>query len=267
MARYCFYCGCELASGEKCKCRLNKNQSDTPEPNTDSRDKENTSSHAGFRHRASTAKDQISALFPLILQGLLYTGHYFTRPATKIRQESIRLHRHSAIPSIISICCMSGFVCTAMLTEGSSTFLIFISSVGLRTTPFRHHPLFSFFFFSTLIAIWFFIVCISFFIASVIIGKKLKFRRLLDLITIPSIYILAMEILILCTIPFGGSGSLTFFISAIIFLFLGNHTAFRNALSLQDDQAIFFVVFPYLFSTIIFRLLFNEIAPRIVLPV
>lgn len=292
MARYCFYCGCELASGEKCNCRLKKDQSTAYEQNAaentfdstvssgfnksadepvfsekqpPNKKKEEAFNHNNFRYRVSTAKDQISALFPLILQSLLYTGHYFTRPATKIRQESIRLRRHSAIPTMISLCGLTGFLCTIMLTDGSPTFSIFISSIGLRSIPLRQNPLFSFFFFSIVIAIWFALVCLGFYIASIITKKKLRIRRILDLASIPIIYVLAAEILILFTFfQFGGSGSLTLFVAGASILCLGNHSCFKNILDLQENHAVFFVLFPYLISTIIFRIIFYTLAPHII---
>ena len=286
MARYCFYCGSELAQGERCQCRqsqnvANANESKKEDPvksesktsekpphdtqsapkNTASESKVPKAKKQKVKRTFSTLSDQLRTLYPLIGQSILSSSLYLTRPSTKIRQEAVRPKRTATFFVIYIYMILTGLICSLML--GSTTTMLFrflLSLLGYSANTWAQNSFAAFFYFCGVALLWFFILAVSFRICCAIARKKISFRRILDLLSISLNYVIFLEILILFSIRYMGHvGSLTLLISAIAIMILANYLALRNALGLSDDTTLLVTVFSYFLGATVIRLIFPSI--------
>ena len=159
MAKYCFYCGQELAPGEKCKCRNAGGTGSTKEtkrsrsaPNTQTGGKGDAPKSAktdpssgprirkSFKEKASrpvfrfrTFSDQLRTLFPTFTSGVMSCAGYILRPAAKIRQESLRARRPFSIVNIAVFCVLTGVLSVLLVYSGSRLFSGMMDSITGET--------------------------------------------------------------------------------------------------------------------------------------
>ena len=283
MARYCFYCGLELAPGERCRCQQAQkyekdmhhtyesssySQSGTasyaqfshPEGNNDIHAAKARSQNPGMkkkRRRLSTLMEQLQTLYPLIGQSILSNTLYFTRPATKIRQEAVRSKRGSTFGYLSLVAILTGLVCTLMLNSGTTVFSRLMTTlIGTGIYALSRHKWISFFLFAFAGLLWFFVLAAAFRICCAISRKKITYRRVLDLLSISLIYVAFIEILLLLSMFVGNTGALSLTATGICIMVMTNFFSMRNALGMSDDSTIFLSVFSYLLGVSCYRFAF-----------
>lgn len=255
MARYCFYCNRELVPGERCQCQQTQHHS--------------TESHfhsepvkQPLPRRASTLLDQLRTLLPAIGQTLLACTQYFIRPATKIRQESVRPMRIAPFLFLPLFVFMTGLTGTLMMNTSSTIFSrIMISTIGkadINALNRNNKAAFAFFSFSSLI--WIFLLTLCFRMFCSVMRKKITYRRLLYLLCISLIYAISAELLLLLSMQLGNAGALTISVAGISIVIFTNSLSIRNSLGLSENSAIWATAFSYVISASFFRVAFPEIA-------
>jgi hypothetical protein len=206
--------------------------------------------------RLRTFSDQILTLFPNITKGAVSGIQYITRPASKIRQESMRVKRVYSYVYIVVFSLMTGLLALLMSRSGAPLFTNMISVVfGQEESLLYSHPVLSFFGLSVLCFLCVMIMGVSFYVAARFSNRKPRFRKVLDLISISLIYLLIMEFYVLITILMGSRGSLSLLFISLLLMGVTQFLSFRNALGLSEDTVFFFLIFVYIFCYILFKLL------------
>jgi len=272
MARYCFYCGSELAQGKRCQCQQSQSfrkseerqsepassatETSSEAPPTKNKSRK-TAKKKKNKRKFSTLSDQLWTLSPLLGQSILSTALYFSRPSTKIRQEAVRPKRTTTYCSIFAFAVTTGLVSMVLLTSSSNilykmlTALINLDAYVLTRNKFAT---FVFFFFAAIFYIL--ILAASFRISCAFARKKIKYRRILDLLAISLIYVVFIEGLLLIFSLFGSAGTISLMAAAACMMVLANYLSLRNALGLSEDATLLITAFSYCLGTTVIRLVF-----------
>lgn len=206
--------------------------------------------------RLRTFRDQVLTLFPNITKGFSSGIQYLVRPASKIRQESMRVKRPYSYFNIISFSILTGILTFLMGRSGSPLFTNLITAVfGSVQSLLFTNPIMTF---TGLIVLTFLFVMslsLSFYVAARFSNRKPTFRKVIDLVSISLVYLMIMETFILITILMGSRGSLSLILISLLLMGVTHLLSFRNALGLTEDTVFFFLIFVYIFCYILFKFL------------
>jgi hypothetical protein len=255
MAKYCFYCGRELSNGERCQCKTSHSTesaraaaSSSPPPAQKSRQKKSAAAHVPKKHfwRLKTFRDQARTLFPTFSQAIASGSQYFMRPATKIRQESLRIRRPFAFVNIILFCLLTGLLGFMLSRSGSAFYGEILTVVLGKSRPLIYdYPGYAFAAMSAFTLLLVFILSVSFYVAARFSNRKPTFRKTIDLVSLSLVYPFALELFVLVTILLGSRGSLSLLLVGFLLMGITNFLSFRNALGLSEDAVFFFLMFVY----------------------
>ena len=312
MARYCFYCGRELAAGERCHCKdtgtgasyansgtgssgstggagtkaATSGSSGNPSVKDHSkRQKKAKSSWKRRKEKAAedfiektgrfnarrfmrlkTFADQTRTLFPTFAMGFKSIFEYFSRPASKIRQESMKTKRPLTYLHFLFASLLTGALALLMSRSGAPLFSeILRFFIGSDIENVYSHRLISFFAFSFLSFLFIMTMCGTFYIAARFSNRKPTFRKVADLVSISLVYLIVMEIFMFVTILMGSRGSLSLILISLLLMGVTHLLSFRNALGLSEDTVFYFLFFVYIFCYVLFRFFLNVAARVIVL--
>ncbi len=283
MAKFCFYCGQELAPGEKCKCRCT-NGTDSPtntkrrKSSSDSRTtgsgdsakagKSDSSSGPRIRKtpkdrtsrpvfRLRTFTDQLRTLFPTFSSGAMSCAGYILRPATKIRQESLRAKRPFSLINIAVFSLLTGLLAVLLIYSGSRLFSGMMDSIiGEAAREYcANHPAVAFGALTGLTLVFVLILTLGFYISSRFGNRKPTFRKTLDLVSVSLIYVQIPEFILLVSILLGGRSSVSILFICLILMGLAQLLAFRNALGLSEDTIFLMILFAYVVTYLIGKLM------------
>lgn len=273
MAKYCFYCGQELATGEKCNCRGRRDSAATGTKSSQysqssSKQKTTTGNHGrantkSAKHakatktnkrtadrpifRFGTLRDQVRTLFPTLTSSILSGSGYLLRPATKIRQESLRTKRPFSIVTIIVFAILTGLLSIVLVQSDSPLFVSMLTVVfGDAVVYLSSQPLPSLLlvtFFAGLIILT---IAALFYVAARLNARRTTFRRALDLVSISLVYVMVLEAFLLTTVLLGSRGSFSIIFVSIILMGITQMLSFKNALSLSEDSVFLSIIFVYL---------------------
>ena len=203
-----------------------------------------------------TFRDQVRTLFPNVTKSLASGVQFITRPASKIRQESLRVKLPYSYWNIILFSLLSGLLALLMSRSGSPLFTNLVSlAFGSGQSVLFSHPVISFFGLSILSCLFILTMGASFYVAARFSSRKPSYRKVLDLISISLIYIIIMEVFVLITILMGSRGSMSLLFISLLLMGVTHLLAFRNALGLTEDTVFFFLIFVYIFCYILFKVL------------
>lgn len=206
--------------------------------------------------RLRTFSDQVRTLFPNITKSLASGVQFITRPASKIRQESMRVKLPYCYANIIMFSLLSGLLALLMSRSGSPLFTNLVSlAFGTGQSVLFSHPVISFFGLSILSCLFILTMGASFYVAARFSNRKPSYRKVLDLISISLVYIIIMEVFLLITILMGSRGSMSLLFVSLLLMGVTHLLAFRNALGLPEDTVFFFLIFVYIFCYILFQFL------------
>ena len=279
MAKYCFYCGRELASGEKCSCRGKRERNTSASSQTQQektkakksgaqktkkqsrakKDKDTIKSRRAKIRRSEfrlrTLSDQVRTLFPNLSRGAVSGVGYLFRPATKIRQESLKMKRPFSIFTISFFSLITGVLSIVLVRSESPLFLNILNLIFSDAVRYLYtHPLISMLlvsFFSLLIIIT---MSFLFFIAARLSNRKPSFLKALDLVSISLFYVIILEIFLLLSVLLGFQGSFSIIFVSIILMGITQLLSFRNALGLTEDSIFLILVFVYMGTYILTKL-------------
>jgi len=310
MARYCFYCGRELAAGERCHCKDTgtgtsytnsgtgssgptggagtKTAASGPSGNPSVKDhsKRQKKAKSSWKRRKEKAAedfiektgrfnarrfmrlktfaDQTRTLFPTFAMGLKSIFEYFSRPATKTRQESMRAKRPLTYIHFLFVSLLTGVLALLMSRSGAPLFSeILRFFLGSNIEIVYSHQLISFFVFSFLAFLFIMTMCVSFYIAARFSNRKPTFRKVADLVSISLVYLIVMEIFMLLSILMGSRGSLSLILISMLLMGVTHLLSFRNALGISEDTVFYFLFFVYIFCYVLFRF-FLYLVPGII---
>lgn len=289
MAKFCFYCGQELAPGEKCKCKGKNSRSSSASSSSGSsgssgssrtgnsnsssdrsssyketsstgsgpkirNSRRKKSSHSGFRLKTFT--DQLRTLFPTLSSGAVSGANYVLRPSTKIRSESLRAKRPFSFVTILIFIFLTALLTTLLIDSDSHLFVgMLVSIFGQKGIEYcMKYRLQSFFSIAGLALLFVVVLTASFYIASRFSNRKPTFRKTLDLVSISLVYVQLMEVVLLVTILFGSNGAFSLIFISFILMGLAQLLTFRNALGLTEDSIFQMIFFVYTTTYLILRL-------------
>ncbi len=216
--------------------------------------------------RLKTFADQARTLFPTFAMGFKSIFEYFSRPATKIRQESMKTKRPLTYFHFLFASLLTGVLALLMCRSGAPLFTEIIRFfIGSDIENVYSHPLLSFFAFSFLSFLFIMTMCVTFYIAARFSNRKPTFRKIADLVSISLVYLLVMEIFLLLTILMGSRGSLSLILISLLLMGVTHLLSFRNALGLSEDTVFYFLFFVYIFCYVLFQLFLNLAARAIAL--
>lgn len=288
MAKFCYYCGQELAPGEKCKCKgknsrnssasssgsagssgTSRNGTSNSSNARSSSNKEKSSTGSGAKIRTSRVKksgrngfrlktftDQLRTLFPTLSSGTVSGANYILRPSTKIRSESLRAKRPFSFVTILFFMFLTALLTTLLIDSDSHLFVgMLVSIFGQKGLDYYiKYRLQAFFVISGFALLFVVVLTASFYIASRFSNRKPTFRKTLDLVSISLVYVQLMEIVLLITILFGSSGAFSLIFISLILMGLAQLLSFRNALGLTEDSIFQMIFFVYTTTYLILRL-------------
>jgi len=206
--------------------------------------------------RLRTFRDQVLTLFPNITKGFSSGIQYLTRPASKIRQESMRIKRSYSYFYVAAFSILSGLLALLMSRSGSPLFSNLIAVVfGSGQSLLYTNPFLSFTGLTVLSFLFVMTMGVSFYIAARFSNRKPTFRKIMDLVSISLVYLMIMESFILITILMGSRGSLSLIFVSLLLMGVTHLLSFRNALGLTEDTVFFFLIFVYIFCYILFKFL------------
>lgn len=283
MARYCFYCGRELSPGEKCTCRsensgTSSKDSKRQSKDTNSRTDGESGSAKGGRSRASsgprihkerkkkaarpafrlrTFTDQLRTIFPTFSSGATSGAGYLLRPATKIRQESLRARRSFSIINIAAFVVTTGLLGVLLVYSGSHLFVGMMNSIfGKEALNFcLDKPVLACVSLMVLSLAFVFVLSLGFFIASRFGNRKPTFRKTLDLVAVSLVYVQIPELILLVSIILGGRSSIALLFVSLILMGMAQLLAFRSALGLSEDVIFLMIVFVYSSTYLVAKLM------------
>lgn len=285
MAKFCFYCGQEIAPGEKCKCRCASGEersggSKRGGKNAQSADKKNAGGSAKSTEegrassgprirrpkrtkvtrpsfRLGTFTDQLRTLFPTFSSGAMSSSGYFLRPATKIRQESLKAKRPFSLVTVLLFSLLTGLLGVILVYSRSHLFTVMLDSIfGKQALEFCLNRPFAAFGALVLITSAFVMILTSLFYLSSRFGnRKPTFRKTFDLVSVSLVYVQIPEIILLISTLMGGRSSISFLFISLILLGLAQLLAFRSALGLSEDAIFLMILFVYAGTYLISKLL------------
>ena len=206
--------------------------------------------------RLRTFRDQIRTLFPNITTGLASGIQYVVRPASKIRQESMRVKRPYSYVTVLIFALLSGLLALMMSSRGTPFVTDMINVVfGINQSLLFSNPVLSFTGLTVLFFLFVISMGISFYIAARFSNRKPSFRKIIDLISISLVYLIVMETFVLITMLMGSRGSLSLLLVSCLLMGVTHLLSFRNALGLTEDTVFFFLIFVYIFCYILISFL------------
>lgn len=206
--------------------------------------------------RVRTLKDQLRTLFPTFIAGFKSNVQYFTKPATKINLESMRVKRPLTFVTILVVSLLAGNLGLMMSLTGAP---FMDSIIGLlfgseSTYVFRNH-VGAAAILSVLAFLFIMSICLSFYIASRFSNRRPAFRKVMDLVSISLVYLFVIEVFLLITLFMGSRGSISLVLISFLLMGITHLLSFRNSLGLSEDIVFFFLIFVYIFSYILIRIL------------
>jgi len=211
--------------------------------------------------RLITFRDQVHTLFPNITVSLISGIQYVTRPASKIREESLKVKRPFTYAKIIGFSLVTGLLALLLSRSGATLFTTMISSIfGSSQRLLFSHPVSAYMGLSIFSFLFVMTLGVSFYIASRFSNRKPSFRRIMDIVSISLVYLFIMEIFVMVTVLFGSRGSLSLIFISLILMGVTHLLSFRNALGLSEDTVFFFLIFVYIFCYLLIKLLLSVAA-------
>ena len=262
MARYCFYCGKAITERGRCPCR-------TPNPpppaetfpsepcSADPIVEPTTATHAKKWKRGffSTFRDQFYTLWPLLFRAIRSNLRYFTRPATKIRRESIRARRSTTWWSITGFGLLSGFLGMIALAQNrpADRVLPYLTN-GAISIPDPIHPGVAFLLSLIFSLIWILFTAVSYTAICPLFGTRRSFRKHLDMVSISLIYLLVAELFMWLALFLGGWRAALPMTLLLFPLLLVRFLAVRNTLAMSEDRVILLMTLSYGMTVAMFGL-------------
>ena len=206
--------------------------------------------------RLHTFGDQVRTLFPNFSKSFTSGIQFITRPASKIRQESMRAKLPYSIFIIGVFSFLSGLLALLMSRSGSPLFSNLAAlAFGSGQSVLFSHPWLSFAGLSVLAFLFIMSMGISFYVAARFSNRKPSFRKIIDLLSISLVYIIILELFIMITIFMGSRGSLSLLFVGLLLMGVTHLLSFRNALGLTEDTVFFFLIFVYIFCYLLLKFL------------
>ncbi len=286
MAKTCFYCGKELAPGERCTCRGTSSRvaSGTPSgasaqtsntqaktEKTESNEHKKTEKHEKKTKQvwerattgtpdtpygnSATGKGKVTfssfitkvrSLFPSFSKTLRPIMSYIWHPVTTIQNRS----QVVPIGKMIVINTLFATLTSLMVlftNRTNSPFLgMLISLMFGKTDLFSAHPLTAFFTISAILWASVLILAGIFVVTSRLVNRKLSFLRALDTISMSSIYLCFADILVFFSVLLGTHGSVTLIFVALVIMGIAHFVSLKQDLTLSDNAAFNMLVISYL---------------------
>lgn len=206
--------------------------------------------------RLHTFGDQVRTLFPNFSKTFTSGIQFITRPASKIRQESMRVRLPYSFVTIGVFSILSGLLALLMSRSGSPLFSNIASlAFGSGQSILFSHPWLSFLGLSVLAFLFIMSMGVSFYVAARFSNRKPSFRKIIDLLSISLVYLIILEIFIMLTIFMGSRGSLSLLFVGLLLMGVTHLLSFRNALGLTEDTVFFFLIFVYIFCYLLLKFL------------
>ncbi|MBN1775159.1 MAG: hypothetical protein JW817_01695, partial [Clostridiales bacterium] len=218
------------------------------------RERKKKATRPAFRLRTFT--DQLRTIFPTFSSGATSGAGYFLRPATKIRQESLRAKRPFSIVNISAFVITTGLLGILLVHSGSHLFVGMMNSIlGKKAVIFcLNNPVFACVALMGLSLAFVFVLSLGFFIASRFGNRKPTFRKALDLVAISLVYVQIPELILLISIMLGGRSSIALLFVSLILMGMAQLLAFRSALGLSEDAIFLMIVFVYTSTYLVAKL-------------
>jgi|GEM_PF-690924 len=211
--------------------------------------------------RLQTFRDQVRIMFPTFSIVWRNISGFFLRPATKIRQEALRPKLRWSIPLILIVSLLSGLLGMLFSQAGSPLFDSVMNLVlGENISLLYVQPIYSMIGFSVLTLLFIVMMCLSFWVASILMHKKLRFRKVIDLVSISMVYLLIVEMVLLLSMSLGSRGAFSLLFISFVLMSVCHHIAFRSAMSMSEDAIFLFLFVVYTSCYLIFRTLLDAAA-------
>ena len=286
MAKTCFYCGKELAAGQRCSCRgsssAGKGSADTSsasassnagtssgasatppdysscsaDPNQYTKKAKKTrqvwnradsaSGNSQCRFSFASFIDQVRSRFPSLSKLLRPVMNYIWHPVSTIQNRS----QVVSIPKILIINTIFAAFTSLMVIftyQSNSPFLgMLLSLMFGKTDLFSDHPLIAF---GTVFAVlWACVIILAacFVVLSRFANRKLPFLRALDTVSMSSIYMCFTDILIFFSVLIGTQGAFTLIFVALVVMGITHYVSLKNDLMLTDNATFNMLAVSYL---------------------
>ncbi|MBR3057656.1 MAG: hypothetical protein IKG93_06755 [Clostridiales bacterium] len=278
MAKTCFYCGRELAAGERCNCRgtanhvpeadassaaassasaatgTNPNQGKHEEqPNQKAKGKKEpktkqvwNQSTGGQRFTFSAFITKARSIFPSFSKLLRPILAYVWHPVTTIqnRPQVVPVLKMIIVNSLFALLTSSMVVFTS---HTDSPFLgMLISLVFGRTDLIAKHPFFSLLVFTVILWVCVLILAGCFTLTSRLVNRKLTFLRALDTVSMSSIYLCFADIMIFISVLLGSRGAFTLIFVAFVVMGIAHFVSLKQDLALSDNATFNMLAVSYL---------------------
>lgn len=286
MAKTCFYCGKELAAGQRCSCRGSAsagNRSTGPSGASSSSDAGSTAVSTSappdysscsadpnqytkkekktkqvWNHADSASGkskdgfsfsrfiDQVRSRFPSLSKLMRPVMNYIWHPVTTIQNRPQRV----SIPKVLIINSIFATFTSLMVLltyKTNSPFLgMLISLMFGKTDLFSDHPIIAFITTSAILWASVIILAACFVVMSRFTNRKLPFIRALDTISMSSIYMCFADILIFFSVLLGTQGAFTLIFVALVIMGFTHYVSIKNDLMLTDNATFNMLAVSYL---------------------
>ena len=185
-------------------------------------------------------------------------AQYFIRPASKIRQESLRVSRPFSYLFIVFFALLTGLLGLLMSRSGAPLYTTIVTLIlGRGLSLLYAHPYYAFAAITGFSILFVMVLCGAFYVAARFSNRKPTFRKMVDLVSLSLVYPVAMEVFLLITILLGSRGSLSLIIVSILLMSITHLLSFRSALALTEDAVFFFLMFVYISSYLFLSVLLS----------
>ncbi len=271
MAKTCFYCGKELAAGQRCSCRgtsatanstASTSAATSEKAETSSAPKEENKQKAAKKEKVSKARpvrnssgrkfsfasfiDQVRTSFPSLSKIMKPVMSYIWHPVSTIQNRSQRV----SIPKVLIINSIFAAFTSLMVLYTNSTnspFLgMLISLIFGKTDMFSEHPFIAFFTISAILWFCVLLLALCFFVMSRFANRKLPYLRALDTVTMSSIYICFADVLIFFSVLLGTQGAFTLIFVALVIMGITHYVSLKQDLALTDNACFNMLAVSYL---------------------
>ncbi|MBR5424880.1 MAG: hypothetical protein IK106_00020 [Clostridiales bacterium] len=286
MAKTCFYCGKELAPGQRCSCRGSSSTgtgtsgsantsgssdavsstgtSSTPpdysscsaDPNQYTKKAKKTKQVWNHADSASGNSkdgfsfsrfiDQVRSRFPSLSKLLRPVMNYIWHPVTTIQNRPQRV----SIPKVLIINSIFATFTSLMVLftyQSNSPFLgMLIDLMFGNTDLFSDHPFLAFVTTSAILWASMIILALCFVMMSKFANRKLSILRALDTISMSSVYMCFADILIFFSVLLGTQGAFTLIFVALVIMGVTHYVSIKNDLMLTDNATFNMLAVSYL---------------------
>ncbi|MBP5492178.1 MAG: hypothetical protein J6Y08_04975 [Clostridiales bacterium] len=284
MAKTCFYCGKELAPGERCSCRgpaVGTNEQTTQASSSKTEAYSASSSASSASSQASSKKEskeekkarkakekadrksqvwnedksgtkfskfigKVRSLFPSLSKLVKPVMAYVWHPVESIQ------NRPQVVPIKKMILINSLFAAfTALMVlftiHTDSPFLgMLISLTFGKTDLFSDHPVVAFFVMCAIFWLCVLILACCFVLTSRLANRRLSFIRALDTVSMSSIYMCIADALIFVSVLLGTRGAFTLIFVALVIMGIAHYVSLKQDLALSDNATFNMLAVSYL---------------------